>query len=53
MCDLSKVQKMFGDGIPPLRPILLALKTPTYKGANFFASILGSITIKNTVLKSD
>ena len=39
------------DGLPPLRPILSALKTPAYKLGNFFVPILSSITINEYTVK--
>ena len=48
---LSKVHKTVVGGIPPLRPILSAINTPSYRLAKFFVPILSELTKNEFVLK--
>ena len=40
----AKIHKPIEDGVPPFRPILLDVGTPTYKLAKFFVPLLAPLT---------
>ena len=46
-----KVHKPLKNGLPPLRPILSAIGTPTYKLAKFLVSVLSDITENEFTVK--
>ena len=48
---LLKCMKKCVDGCPPLRPILSALQTPTYKLTKYLVSILELLTTKKYTVK--
>ena len=48
---LCKVHKVVKDRIPPFRPILSAINTPSYQLAKFFVPILSELTKNEFVLK--
>ena len=48
---LCKVHKVIKEGIPPFRPILSAINTPSYRLAKFFVPILSNLTKNEFVLK--
>ena len=48
---LCKVHKVVKEGIPPFRPILSAINTPSYRLAKFFVPILSELTKNEFVLK--
>ena len=48
---LCKVHKIVTEGIPPFRPILSAINTPSYHLAKFFVPILSELTKNEFVLK--
>ena len=48
---LCKVHKAIFDVCPPFRPILLAIRTLTYKIAKFLAPILSCLTINEFTVK--
>ena len=48
---LCKVHKEVKEGIPPFRPILSAINTPSYRLAKFFVPILSELTKNGFVLK--
>ena len=48
---LCKVHKVVKGGIPPFRPILSAINTPSYRLAKFFVPILSELTKNEYVLK--
>ena len=51
MYGLCKVHKGTDNGIPPFRPILSAISTPTYNLAKFLISILEPLTKNEFVIK--
>ena len=48
---LCKVHKVVTEGIPPFRPIMSAINTPSYNLAKFFVPILAPLTSNEYVLK--
>ena len=48
---LCKVHKTVTEGIPPFRPILSAINTPSYRLAKYFVPILAEFTENNFVVK--
>ena len=48
---LCKVHKVISDVFPPFRPILSAIKNPSYKLARFFILKLSSITLNGFTVK--
>ena len=48
---LCKVHKVVSEGIPPFRPILSAINTPSYHLAKFFVPILAPLASNEFVLK--
>ena len=51
MYGSCKVHRKCVDGCPPFRPILSALKTPTYKLAKYLVSILEPLTSNKYAVK--
>ena len=41
----AKIHKTVKDGVPPFRPILSAIATPTYKLSKFFVPLLTPLTL--------
>ena len=48
---LCKIHKSIVDGVPPFRPILSAIGTPTYKLAKFFVPLLVPLTYNQYTIK--
>ena len=48
---LCKIHKSIVDGVPPFRPILSAIGTPTYKLAKFFVPLLEPLTYNQYTIK--
>ena len=48
---LCKIRKNIVDGVPPFRPILSAIGTPTYKLAKFFVPLLEPLTYNQYTIK--
>ena len=48
---LCKIHKSIVDGVPPFRPILSAIGTPTYKLAKFFVPLLEPLTYNQYAIK--
>ena len=48
---LCKIHKSIVDGVPPFRPILSAIGTPTYKLAKFFVPLLELLTYNQYTIK--
>ena len=48
---LCKVHKAVTEGIPPFRPILSAINTPSYRLATFFVPLLSEFTKNEFVIK--
>ena len=49
---LCKVHKQLVDNCPPFRPIMSAMKTPTYKLAKFLVPLLEPITTNMYTIKN-
>ena len=48
---LPKVHKPCKNGVPPFRPILSAIGTPTYALAKFLVPLLASLTVNDYTVK--
>ena len=48
---LAKIHKPIEDGVPPFRPILSDIGTPTYKIAKFFVPLLAPLTSNEYTIK--
>ena len=51
MYGLAKVRKPAKNGVPPFRPILSAIVTPTYNLAKFLVPILSPLTVGEFTVK--
>ena len=51
LCGRAKIHKPVKDGVPPFRPILSVIGTPTYKLSNFFAPLLTPLTLNEYTIK--
>ena len=51
LCCRAQIHKPIKDGVPSLRPILPAIRTPTYKLSEFFVPLLTLLTLSGCTTK--
>ena len=52
LCVSTKINKPVKDGLPPFRPILSAIGTPTYKLSKFSVGLLTPLTLNEYTIKN-
>ena len=51
LCCRAQIHKPINDGVPSFRPILPAIRTPTYKLSEFFVPLLTPLTLNGCTTK--